>query len=162
MHYLIDLSIGLSISSSGAITSFCTQALGLFIEDLICNTCIFVRRISQDKPTRSQEVLGYIWVGVFLAWPLPAYVYPMLYRGNSDLKWPRYSSQYHQNVEGLDCEIPLRLQGWGDIHSEGPIKRIIVTNRRCFSILSWAKPHAFSTDAAGAIDRAWVGIVRRA
>lgn len=63
MHYLIDLSIGLSVSSSGAITFFCTQALGIFIEDLICSTYLSVCGTSQDQPTGSQKALGYIWVG---------------------------------------------------------------------------------------------------
>lgn len=86
MHYLIDLSIGLSVSSSGAITFFCTQALGIFIEDLICSTYLSVCGTSQDQPTGSQKALGYIWVGAFLAWSLPVYVYPMLYRGNLGLE----------------------------------------------------------------------------
>jgi hypothetical protein len=86
MHYLIDLSIGFSVSNSGAIPFFCTQALGLVIEDLVSSTYFSVRGITKDQPaTRGQKMLGYVWVGAFLAWSLPAYVYPMLYRGNLGL-----------------------------------------------------------------------------
>ncbi|KAJ5629249.1 hypothetical protein N7528_002906 [Penicillium herquei] len=86
MHYLTDLSMGLSISSSGAISFFCIQALGVLIEDSVCSVYLSVCGISKDQPrSRSQKILGYIWVSSFLFWSLPAYVYPMLYRGNLGL-----------------------------------------------------------------------------
>ncbi|KAJ6036584.1 hypothetical protein N7540_000863 [Penicillium herquei] len=86
MHYLIDLSMGLSISSSGAISFFCTQALGVLLEDLISRIYLSLRGISRDQSlNRGQKILGYFWVSSFLAWSLPAYVYPMLYRGNLGL-----------------------------------------------------------------------------
>lgn len=86
MHHLIDLSIDLSMSTSGAVTFFCTQALGVLLEDLVCNVYRSIKGVSRDQPvTRGQKFVGYIWVGAFLAWSLPAYVYPMLYRGNLGL-----------------------------------------------------------------------------
>ncbi|KAJ5947286.1 hypothetical protein N7466_000301 [Penicillium verhagenii] len=86
MHYLIDLSIGLSLSISGAVPFFCAQALGVLIEDLVRYTCRSVGNVSPDQPiTKGQKILGHIWVGAFLVWSLPAYVYPMLHRGNLGL-----------------------------------------------------------------------------
>ncbi|KAJ5656695.1 membrane bound O-acyl transferase family-domain-containing protein [Penicillium longicatenatum] len=59
MHYLIDLSIGFSVSNSGAIPFFCTQALGLIIEDLVSSTYFSFRGITKDQPaTRGQKMLG--------------------------------------------------------------------------------------------------------
>lgn len=86
MHYLIDLSIDLSISTSGAVTFFCTQAIGVLLEDFACSVYRSVEGISRDQPvTRGQRIIGYLWVGTFMAWSLPVYVYPMLYRGNLGL-----------------------------------------------------------------------------
>ncbi|KAI9042921.1 wax synthase family protein [Aspergillus affinis] len=88
MHFLIDLSAGLSISTSGAAQFFCTQALGMMIEDLVVIVYFALRgdRPSRDRPaSRGERIIGFLWVGSFLVWSFPAYIYPMLYRSNSGL-----------------------------------------------------------------------------
>ena len=86
MHRLIDISAGLSISSSGAIQFFCTQALGVLVEDLVVNAYSTLRGLGHNQPaTLAERAIGFVWVGSFLAWSLPAYLYPMLYRSNMGL-----------------------------------------------------------------------------
>ncbi|GKZ20610.1 hypothetical protein AbraIFM66951_005937 [Aspergillus brasiliensis] len=87
MHLLIDLSSGLSPSSSGAVQFFCTQALGLMVEDLAVNAYLVLRGGPSRNRTasRGERILGFLWVGGFLVWSFPAYLYPMLYRSNAGL-----------------------------------------------------------------------------
>lgn len=41
---------------------------------------------SRDRPaSREERATGFLWVGSFLVWSFPAYLYPMLYRSNSGL-----------------------------------------------------------------------------
>ncbi|PYH90290.1 hypothetical protein BO71DRAFT_402341 [Aspergillus ellipticus CBS 707.79] len=87
MHFLIDLSAGLSISSSGAVQFFCTQVLGMIGEDFAASAYCSMRGLSRNRPaSRGERVIGFVWVGLFLAWSLPAYLYPMLYRSNMGLE----------------------------------------------------------------------------
>ncbi|KAH8433205.1 wax synthase family protein [Aspergillus melleus] len=86
MHFLIDLSAGLSASTSGAVQFFVTQALGLMIEDLVFIIYSALRGSgpSRDRPaSRGERTVGFFWVGSFLVWSFPAYLYPMLYRSNA-------------------------------------------------------------------------------
>ncbi|GKZ66933.1 hypothetical protein AnigIFM50267_001022 [Aspergillus niger] len=87
MHSLIDLSSGLSSSSSGAVQFFCTQTLGLMLEDFAVNAYFVLRGGPPGnwKACRGERLIGYIWVGGFLVWSFPAYLYPMLYRSNAGL-----------------------------------------------------------------------------
>ncbi|GLA33995.1 hypothetical protein AnigIFM63309_004021 [Aspergillus niger] len=87
MHFLIDLSSGLSSSSSGAMQFFCTQALGLMMEDFAVNAYFVLRGGPSRnwKASRGERLIGYLWVGGFLVWSFPAYLYPMLYRSNAGL-----------------------------------------------------------------------------
>ena len=86
MHFLIDLSSGVSPASSGAVQFFCTQALGLMVEDLLSSaySALCGGGSSRDRPaSRGERILGFLWVGSFLVWSFPAYLYPMLYRSNA-------------------------------------------------------------------------------
>ncbi|RAH69939.1 wax synthase family protein [Aspergillus aculeatinus CBS 121060] len=86
MHFLIDVSMGLSFSTSGAVQFFCTQAFGLMGEDLAVRVYVGLRGSSRSRlALRGERIVGFLWVGCFLAWSLPAYVYPMLYRSNRGL-----------------------------------------------------------------------------
>ncbi|KAF5857250.1 hypothetical protein ETB97_006048 [Aspergillus alliaceus] len=86
MHLLIDISAGLSIYSSGAVQFFCTQALGVVVEDLVVNAYCALRGVPRNRAaSRVERVIGFLWVGSFQAWSLPAYLYPMLYRTNMGL-----------------------------------------------------------------------------
>ncbi|OJZ79582.1 hypothetical protein ASPFODRAFT_716016 [Aspergillus luchuensis CBS 106.47] len=89
MHFLIDLSSGLSPSSSGAVQFFCTQAFGLMLEDLAVNAYSVILRCGGPSrnwtASRGERIFGFLWVGSFLVWSFPAYLYPMLYRSNAGL-----------------------------------------------------------------------------
>ncbi|RAL10258.1 wax synthase family protein [Aspergillus homomorphus CBS 101889] len=88
MHFLVDLSSGLSPSNSGAVQFFSTQAFGLMVEDLAISAYSALRgdRLSPRQPaSRGERMIGFIWVGSFLVWSFPAYLYPMLYRANAGL-----------------------------------------------------------------------------
>ncbi|RAK77473.1 uncharacterized protein BO72DRAFT_468447 [Aspergillus fijiensis CBS 313.89] len=86
IHFLIDVSMGLSFSTSGAVQFFCTQAFDLMIEDLAVRVYVGLRGSSRSRlALRGERIVGFLWVGCFLAWSLPAYVYPMLYRSNRGL-----------------------------------------------------------------------------
>ena len=79
LHYTIDLSAGIPWHASGAIRFFCTQALGIWIEEAIRALCVSLYYGVQPLP-RWTVLVGYIWVVLFLSWSWPAYMYPMLYR----------------------------------------------------------------------------------
>ncbi|PYI08300.1 hypothetical protein BO78DRAFT_405792 [Aspergillus sclerotiicarbonarius CBS 121057] len=86
MHLLIDLSAGISISSSGAVQFFCTRALGIIVEDLVIGAYFALRGLSPNRSVSwGERFIGFLWVGAFFAWSLPAYIYPMLYRANMGL-----------------------------------------------------------------------------
>lgn len=86
MHVLIDISAGISVYESGAISFFCAQIIGILAEDSVRAVYCLIR--PQDKaetPSAVQRAVGFVWVGTFLVWSLPAYVYPMIYRGSMGL-----------------------------------------------------------------------------
>lgn len=85
MHLLIDMSIGLSIYSSGALSFFGAQILGIAIEEAIIEGYCRCIGCSQPlSPSLVQRYIGYIWVCFYLVWTLPAYIYPnMALEGNN-------------------------------------------------------------------------------
>ncbi|RAL04539.1 wax synthase family protein [Aspergillus ibericus CBS 121593] len=86
MHLLIDLSAGISISRSGAVQFFCTQAVGILVEDLVVGIYSALRGLSPSRSASwGERFIGFLWVSAFFVWSLPAYIYPMLYRSNMGL-----------------------------------------------------------------------------
>ncbi|KAL2003549.1 hypothetical protein VTN02DRAFT_3439 [Thermoascus thermophilus] len=86
VHLLIDTAAGIPLHESGAIQFFCTQVLGILMEELVagaycrgCTTC------GKRLPPLVERLIGYAWVGAFLVWCVPAYMYPMLYRSTGGL-----------------------------------------------------------------------------
>ncbi|OGM40168.1 hypothetical protein ABOM_011676 [Aspergillus bombycis] len=81
MHFLVDISAGVPVRKSGAIPFFCTQAFGIVIEDAILKLYSYITAYANVRlPVPVERVLGFIWVGLFLIWSTPMYVYPMMYR----------------------------------------------------------------------------------
>lgn len=82
LHATIDVSAGIPWHDSGAVRFFCTQALGIWIEEGTAAVFCSVTGASEDagRPPRWKRLAGYVWVVLFLAWSWPAYMYPMLYR----------------------------------------------------------------------------------
>lgn len=79
MHLLIDLASGISPHDSGAMRFFLMQAFGVVLEDCVMQVyqCLSVRVGLLEGVGK---VLGVAWVAGFLAWSVPGYVYPMLWR----------------------------------------------------------------------------------
>ncbi|KAE8161942.1 membrane bound O-acyl transferase family-domain-containing protein [Aspergillus tamarii] len=68
MHFLIDISVGISISSSGAMQFFCTQAFGVLVEDLVVNSYCALRGLGRNQQASlAERAIGFVWVGSFLA-----------------------------------------------------------------------------------------------
>lgn len=86
MHVLIDISADIPANKSGALRFFCTQILGRAMEDMIIKIySFFTARAETRKSILIGRLIVYAWVGLFLAWSSPAYMYPMMYRRNMGL-----------------------------------------------------------------------------
>ncbi|EGD96737.1 acetyltransferase [Trichophyton mentagrophytes] len=84
MHVLVDVASGLSLTSSGAARFFLTQAFGIMIEDIIIG--LYYNFLVKDRSRERyllEKCVGFVWVGAFMIWSSPAYVYPLMYRVNS-------------------------------------------------------------------------------
>ena len=81
LHLVVDLALGMSLSESGSVRFFCTQALGIAIEDgmqaIYRASCGGKGRVSAQTQGWAR-LIGYVWVGAFLAWSTPAWVYPVI------------------------------------------------------------------------------------
>ncbi|KAJ0414577.1 membrane bound O-acyl transferase family-domain-containing protein [Aspergillus carlsbadensis] len=82
VHALMDTSIGLTMSTSGGLAFFCTQILGIVVEDAVLSVYsrLTATKLSHlpSRPSAAQKVIGFVWVCAFLVWTLPAYMYPMI------------------------------------------------------------------------------------
>jgi hypothetical protein len=88
-HLVIDLSAGVSMKDSGAIRFFCTQLVGILIEDVVIaswrkyeghQSGVGVKGSQNHNTPLWQRTIGIIWVAVFLTWSTPSYLYPLMYR----------------------------------------------------------------------------------
>ncbi|KAI4260129.1 MAG: hypothetical protein L6R42_004203 [Xanthoria sp. 1 TBL-2021] len=81
-HTCSDVSQGVPLRESGAMSFFCIQTLGIMIEDGVQALCL--SRV--DKTWRRQRVhllrrlIGYLWVAAWLVWTTPSWTYPMIRR----------------------------------------------------------------------------------
>lgn len=63
---------------------FAVQALGMIFEDVVQQ--IHSKLSPQARlPARVEATVGYLWTALFLIWSVPAYMYPMMWRGNLGL-----------------------------------------------------------------------------
>lgn len=88
IHALTDVAEGFAWQQSGSLRFFCTQAVGIVIED---SFGAFTRRALPDQQKASihqlfNKVLGYIWVITFMVWSTPAWIYPSLYLNRGEDK----------------------------------------------------------------------------
>ncbi|KAF7853264.1 hypothetical protein EAF04_010765 [Stromatinia cepivora] len=74
MHIASDYGGGISPRQSGAMTFFCTQALGIMIEDGVQEIW---RMMGGKKNTLFGKTIGIIWTLGFLCWSTPVWVYPV-------------------------------------------------------------------------------------
>ncbi|KAF2799621.1 hypothetical protein K505DRAFT_345774 [Melanomma pulvis-pyrius CBS 109.77] len=84
MHMLVDLASGIEFGSSGAMKFFNTQALVLIIEDAVIRAYQRLPRVMRLSKV-AENGIGFSWVSLFLAWSVPTYVYPMMWRSNQGL-----------------------------------------------------------------------------
>ena len=91
LHLGVDIASGLAVHESGAIRFFCTQFVGVIIEDAAIWLYKRFARSAPDLSERStttrekdiklsHRVIGMIWVVLFLSWSYPSYMYPLMYR----------------------------------------------------------------------------------
>ena len=69
----------LPYAQTGAVRFFCTQAIGIMIEDGVQAFHRHFRgsKISNAKVPLWHRIVGFIWLIVFLTWSTPAWMFPM-------------------------------------------------------------------------------------
>lgn len=78
LHLAVDLALGMSLSESGSVRFFGTQAIGIALEDGVQAIYRAVQSGKGPHPRAWTKTLGYIWVVAFLAWSTPVWVYPAI------------------------------------------------------------------------------------
>ena len=75
-----DVGWGVMPSQSGALRFFCTQSLGIMIEDVVqeVNRRIRGQRNVSKSEAFWKEAVGYVWVLLFLSWSTAAWQYPAM------------------------------------------------------------------------------------
>ncbi|KAK4220699.1 membrane bound O-acyl transferase family-domain-containing protein [Podospora fimiseda] len=82
-HVAIDASSGMVPHESGAMHFFTVQPLGILIEDLTTGAL----KLFGAKPSSTiQQLVGAIWVLLWMAWIAPAYMFPVLAQAESGEK----------------------------------------------------------------------------
>ena len=80
---------GLPYRSSGTIQFFCTQAIGIMLEDgiqAVYRLAYGMKRDSVRSSSLGARLIGYCWVVAFLAWSTPVWLYPRLYANEGQKK----------------------------------------------------------------------------
>lgn len=87
LHTSADLAVGMDLRESGSIRFFCTQALGILLEDSVQALYHHHRFVPGGGATKSSnrsgtvaKLIGYLWLGVFLVWSTPVWAYPAMRR----------------------------------------------------------------------------------
>ncbi len=74
MHVFADSGGAVPITESGALGFFCTQALGIVIEDGFQE---LYRRAFGIRKNWFEKIVGFVWVVGFISWSSPVWVYPV-------------------------------------------------------------------------------------
>ena len=87
LHTAADVAGGMPLVDSGTIRFFCTQALGIAVEDGVVATyqafwVYFTGKRTNVCPLWAQTI-GYCWVVMYLFWSTPAWVYPLVVRSQA-------------------------------------------------------------------------------
>jgi Membrane bound O-acyl transferase family len=89
LHMVADLALGMSLSETGSVRFFCTQALGIALEygvQAIYRSVRGVNSTMRAEPRAWAKTFGYIWVVAFLAWSTPVWVYPAIRTNQGEAK----------------------------------------------------------------------------
>ena len=82
-----DFAVGMTLVESGSIRFFCTQAVGILLEDSVQALYRhFVPGVDKTKSDRVARLIGYVWLGVFLTWSTPVWAYPAMRRNQGKAK----------------------------------------------------------------------------
>lgn len=90
LHLLTDIGSGISFHESGSLRFFCTQVLGIIIEDavqaLFCSTRDGFNGSRRSSPARWTRVVGFLWLTCFMVWSTPVRAYPAMRRDKGEEK----------------------------------------------------------------------------
>lgn len=92
LHFYIDSACSMSVSESGAVRFFITQAFGIMIEDGIQEIWTGFKRHSQYLKGHQagvqqwEKMIGFAWTVAFLAWSTPVWSYPSIRRQTGEAK----------------------------------------------------------------------------
>lgn len=84
LHLLTDIGRGISFDESGSLRFFCTQALGIVVEDGV-QTLFRPARDGFSGSWRSSSahwtrIVGFLWLTGFAVWSTPVWAYPAIRR----------------------------------------------------------------------------------
>ncbi|KAK4210160.1 membrane bound O-acyl transferase family-domain-containing protein [Rhypophila decipiens] len=97
LHVAIDVSSGMYLHESGAMRFFLIQPLGLMMEDAILGAYY---NFNKQPATMAHRLLGMLWVGMWMAWTAPSYLYPVLAKADSS------------SAAGMDRVVPFSIIDW--------------------------------------------------
>lgn len=81
VHIGCDVAAKIPLSESGAVNFFCSQALGIMVEDGVQE--IYRRSVGSSRketPKLWAKIMGYVWVVSFMSCTLPVWAFPYLRR----------------------------------------------------------------------------------
>ena len=88
LHLSTDVAIGIAWSESGAMRFFCTQAVGILVEDGV--QALYQRvdpKANRSSPRQKlAKAIGHVWLVCFLAWSTPVWAYPAMRRNHGEPK----------------------------------------------------------------------------
>lgn len=85
LHMAVDFSMGVPLRNSGGFRFFCTQIIGIVIEDAVLGIYRkFSHRPNQLQPSIVHKGIGFVWVCCFLVWSYPAYMFPIIEQTAND------------------------------------------------------------------------------
>ncbi|KAF1953442.1 hypothetical protein CC80DRAFT_494723 [Byssothecium circinans] len=83
LHTIAGISSGMPLHDLGVFRFFCTQAFGVLFEHAIISVYhrLVTRGEKKDRqarqlPSLALRALGFLWVGAFMTWSGPAWIYP--------------------------------------------------------------------------------------
>ncbi|KAI1636382.1 membrane bound O-acyl transferase family-domain-containing protein [Biscogniauxia mediterranea] len=75
-HLAEEYTAGVPLHRSGAMRFYCTQTLGLLLEDATQAVLPYLVGDDSKSRTRQAKVLGYLWIALWMTWTSPAWIYP--------------------------------------------------------------------------------------
>ena len=87
VHLCGELAIGIPWEESGVMHFFCFQTLGIIFEDAVSSTyrsMVGGNTNDRGSPVLWKRTLGYSWVLIWMAWTMPAWIYPISRRSRGE------------------------------------------------------------------------------